>query len=205
MKIKTSDFLFGTTLTFGILYLCSNKENQNLKKQNKFLAAQNYKLRLYIQELSTTIQTLFRNQEISAPLREKLNELIAQFQTIDENISAELLNTLKILNVGAYSIAVEKFVKILENIFKQQFNNDINYQRYIGHGYRNLNSYIEYAKLQRYLNEEEYLFVKALKGTRNREAHELNNEHHYGKNWFLGNLHLGINLICTLSRKFNLT
>lgn len=149
-----------------ILYLLANRKRQD----EEILDLQNEN-RLYkeaLQQLKNHLTEMYNEQDLGEQAKKELNELIEQYQDIDEKIVLELGSISNLMKSKEESKAVMAMAKILENVFKRLFEDDESFS-----GRKNFANFIKHAKEKGIINKKEAHFLDGIREMRNQEAHEV--------------------------------
>lgn len=175
---KKAIYLIGASAIICIILLwwIKNQEIEKLKDEStnkddyiSELEANNFEL---INEILKTDKTLPDN------VKEQIINLIEKYKIRNVKVAIELESVIKLIENGEYEKAVMSITKIIENILKDKFAKDENFQIHLKNenGKKRkavFNEFIEYAKSIKILTKAECQFALGLKELRNEEAHEL--------------------------------
>lgn len=151
---------------------------QRLRKQNRDLVSQKIK-----------------ESQIPTDIKTQIQELISQYEGLEEEICNELVSVLSLIEIGEEIKAIKDLAKIIENILKEKYQNE---EPFKDKKFVPLAKLIEHAKNSKLLNPKEYNTACILKEFRNEESHRLNVSD--TKNMVMVGLLGGIELILRFTR-----
>jgi len=184
----------------------SNKENDELKKDNQILYTANTELvevvKEYEENLSTLKGIIENNDQLEGEVKKKLTNLIDTYKGIDSKVSNELTAAMALIEAKQPTKAAFSLAKIVENLLEEKYSQNGEFKEFIknkNNGKKRnpvFNDYLEYAKDQKLIEQDEFHFTKGLKEIRNQEGHELDVKKH--ENWIATAFFTGIGLIMKL-------
>ncbi|MGQ2985491.1 DUF4145 domain-containing protein [Flavobacterium sp.] len=145
-------------VAFYLLYkaYCNLKE---LKEENDRLREMNLLLfKEYVKNC----------RAIPEDIQSQLTELTEKYEHIDSDIATELISTLEVYKNGHSQDCIVRLGKIIENLLSKKVAELSPARR------RTLKDLIDSAKNLRILNEQEWNICEAIRGVRNKLAHEIN-------------------------------
>lgn len=122
-------------------------------------------------------ETIENSTEIPQDVKDKLELLISEYREIDANLSVELQSVSGLIQIKAYPKAIGVLTKIIENLLKEKYANNpdlIANSKKKGRHSPALVDYLEEARSQKVLTDEEFHTANALRELRNQDAHNLN-------------------------------
>ena len=138
-----------------------------------YLLIDNMLKRTKITELQNRID---ENENLNKEIRTKLSELIQNHNEVEPKIANELAQIVALLEIKQDTTAVLKLAKIIENLLKELYQEDIELIELAKkNGRKNpvFADYLEHAKNKKTISNEDYHLLSVLKIIRNEEAHEL--------------------------------
>lgn len=139
------------------------------KCANKALKSQN-------QQLQNLIGLIQESAQFSAQVKEKLQQMIYEFQYTDPDVAQELRNALQKLQIQQTEAAIMDLAKIMEHILKNKYQQKLTFITWLKAKKSQLSLYnlLAFAKDQEDITEIEMSFYLSLKKLRNQQAHEIN-------------------------------
>lgn len=122
--------------------------------------------------LSLLNEFMKRVNDLPEDIKNQLWDIYKHYKGIDENIAAELKTVLDLIDADKQSIAIEKLVKVIENILKERFVNEK--LAPAKDKCPSLFQMIQQAFGFKWISKREYKFIELIRDPRNLEAHELN-------------------------------
>lgn len=155
----------------GLLVIASqHKDNNELRN----LLALEQQQRRKAEESYLTLLNEFmkRVNDLPEDVKSQLWDIYNHYKGIDENVGAELKTVLELIDADKQPIAIEKLVKVIENILKEKFVTEK-----IAPAKEKcptLFKMIEQAFGFKWITKREYRFIELIREPRNEEAHHLN-------------------------------
>lgn len=146
---------------------------EDKKKKSKIKEIEEDRLRLIFDSLN-------RNDDLSAEVKNQIEKLIQDYQSIDSDVSQELTEALQLLQIGQVENAIEDMVKIIGHLLENYYKENEEFIKWMKGlkkkpkrpGIHDLLTYCH--KKDEKLNEIEYQFFIAIKTVRNKEDHQVN-------------------------------
>lgn len=184
----------------------SKKKEGDLEKENQVLFSVNTELvevvHEYEENLSSLKEMIRNNDQIEGEVKKKLTSLIDTYKSIDSKVSNELTAAMALIEAKQPTKAAFSLAKIVENLLEEKYSQNGEFKEFIkkkNNGKKRnpvFNDYLEYAKDQKLIEQDEFHFAKGLKEIRNQEGHELDVKKH--ENWIATAFFTGIGLIMKL-------
>ncbi len=115
-----------------------------------------------------------KNKYLSKEIKDQLKRLISENPDINEDAKTELLQVIGLIEIHNNSKAAFTLAKIIENLFKQLYQDDESFRNFIKPKKNPaFVDYIEFAKKQGDIDQEEFLLLSLLRLYRNEEGHKL--------------------------------
>ncbi len=164
-------------LTAGLVIYLLNEKNKDVGKiiqlnhRNNQLGNQNGRLLKVVNQQSDELgrlnvelkKTIESKEDLPDEIKNSLNQLIIDFDKLDENIAKELISISSLIEIDEKPKAIFSLSKIIENLLKKNYEGKLSFSKMI-----------EQAKNECILTLEEYHFVNGIRMIRNKEGHELN-------------------------------
>ena len=168
-----------------------------------YLLIDNILKKVKISELQNRID---ENEDLNSEIREKLTELIQNNNEVDPKISNELAQIVALLEIKQDTTAILKLAKVIENLLRELYHNDIDLidlAKSKGRKSPSFADYLEHAKNKTTISNEDYHLLSVLKIIRNEEAHELSVHKEKSRIFaaFISGLGLVLNLCILLKKK----
>jgi len=135
-----------------------------------WLAADGAEKSKRIEELSLALKA---STEINEEIKKKLKQLVASNPHLDEDVAAELNSIHDLIDIKQHSKAILAMAKVIENLLKRIYRNDAAFKAKMGKRKPTFEDYLNYAREQKLISNEEYHHIAIIKIYRNQEAHEL--------------------------------
>lgn len=184
----------------------SKKKEGDLEKENQILFSANTELvevvHEYEENLSSLKEMIRNNDQLEGEVKKKLTSLIDTYKGIDSKVSNELTAAMALIEAKQPTKAAFSLAKIVENLLEEKYSQNGEFKEFIknkNNGKKRnpvFNDYLEYAKDQKLIEQDEFHFAKGLKEIRNQEGHELDVKKH--ENWIATAFFTGIGLIMKL-------
>ena len=184
----------------------SKKKEGDLEKENQILFSANNELvevvHEYEENLSSLKEMIRNNDQLEGEVKKKLTSLIDTYKGIDSKVSNELTAAMALIEAKQPTKAAFSLAKIVENLLEEKYSQNGEFKEFIknkNNGKKRnpvFNDYLEYAKDQKLIEQDEFHFAKGLKEIRNQEGHELDVKKH--ENWIATAFFTGIGLIMKL-------
>jgi hypothetical protein len=145
------------------------------------MIADNESKKRKIAELKEALQA---NDFLANELKGKLEELVKTHPDIDPKIANELTHISALIGINLESKALLSLAKVIENLLKEFYKDSDNFKIYletIKKKRPSFHDYLEFAKNDGIIAQEEYHLLAVLKIIRNQEAHELDVKKEKGK------------------------
>lgn len=157
-------------------------------------------------KISELQKQIDEKDDLNIEIKTKLTELIQNNKDVDPKVANELVQIVTLLEVKQDTSAILKLTKILENLLKVFFKNDLNLKNLtIQNGRKNptFADYLEHARNENVISKEDYYLLLVMKSIRNEEAHELAVVKHKSKIFaaFIAGLGLVLGLCRLLNKK----
>lgn len=122
------------------------------------------------------IDSIHDNNKLSSNIKNTLEELVVEFDTIDRNISGELVKALQLLQIEQTESAIKNLVKIIEHMLKKHYENNDDFKTWLKKEKKkkDLHNLLTFCKIEEKISDIEYRFFIAVKAIRNKETHEIN-------------------------------
>ena len=169
------------------------QENQKNELRANLALEQQRRMRAEQNHLNLLKEFMRRVNELPQDTKQQLIEIHAHYKGIDENIAAELQTILDLLDAGKIPIAIEKLVKIIENILKEKFVAEK--KATAKEKCPSLFEMVKQAFIFHWISKREYKFIDLIRDPRNEEAHNLNVS--YSKNEAMIYILAGIEILHT--------
>jgi len=160
----TGVIAIGALLVAGYLYIDNKKKSEEIKTLNQER-----------EHLKVLLQVVHQNSQFDEQMKQKIEQLISQFEEIDPAVASELAQALQLLQIGQTENAIEDFVKIMEHLLNRKYSTDSAFDDWIRSNKkkRDLHNLLQYSKETKFISEIEYTFFIAIKTIRNKEDHTL--------------------------------
>lgn len=155
--------------------------------------------KLEIDRLKLIKDSLNHNKAISYEIKGQLLELLDQYKDINPSIAKELATALSIVNAGEDEKGIGCMSIIIENLLKIKYKSSSKFIDWLKNTKKRelvkavQADYIEFAKVDKLIEKEEYDFACAVKNIRNSAFHEMGKE--IAWNYSKAGLLIGIGLI----------
>lgn len=116
------------------------------------------------------------NKNLTEEIKRQLTELIQNNNEIDPKLANELRQIVGLLEIKQDATAVLKLAKIIENLLKELYKDDVELKELAktkGRKSPAFADYLEHARNKEIFSSEDYHLLSILKIIRNEEAHEL--------------------------------
>jgi len=116
------------------------------------------------------------NENLTNEIKKQLKLLLQNNKDIDPKVANELAQIVALLEIKQELTAIVKLSKIIENLLKEMFKDDIQLNELAqknGHKTPSFADYLEHAKNKNLINNEEFHLLSVMKIIRNKEAHEV--------------------------------
>ncbi len=130
--------------------------------------------------LNLILDSLKRNDNLSAEIKKQIKKLIDDYQSIDKDVSQELTEALQLFQIGQVENAIEDLVKIIGHLLEKYYKDNRDFVKWMKSRNKNpkmpdVHDLLTYCyEIEKKLNEIEYRFFIAIKTIRNKEDHQVN-------------------------------
>ena len=174
MKINKNQvvILGGIAIAVLVIWLVAqSSKNKKLKNENDFLRESN---RIIIEEM------LENTDDIPKDVKEQLERLVLEYESLAPKVSKELVDVLKLLNNGMSAKALSAMSKIVEVLLKEKYGpkkSDAKYKDLTDEAFEKKRKSFSFAKAIKLASENNLLsqiecdLLDILRGYRNEETH----------------------------------
>lgn len=202
MKSKNLFTGLGIIASIIIIWLFIDRKKKkkkiaHLEKASKDLIKSHDEVSLELDSLKRIVEA---NDEIDDALKAQIFSLVETQHEMDEKISNELRSAMIMLEVNEPNKTVFSLVKIIENLLRRIYADNSEFADFLRNNGRRrpvLADYLEFAKKDGLIKNDEYNIARGLKDIRNKEGHQLGVN--YEKNWIFSAILMSICLISKLS------
>lgn len=130
--------------------------------------------------LKLILDSLKRNDDLSAEIKRQIKKLINDYQTIDKDVAQELTEALQLFQIGQVENAIEDLVKIIGHLLEKYYKDNEDFRKWMKSNKKNprkpdVHDLLTYCyEIEEKIDEIEYRFFIAIKTIRNKEDHQVN-------------------------------
>ncbi len=130
--------------------------------------------------LKLILDSLKRNDDLSAEIKRQIKKLINDYQTIDKDVAQELTEALQLFQIGQVENAIEDLVKIIGHLLEKYYKDNEDFRKWMKSKNKNpkkpdVHDLLTYChEIEKEIDEIEYRFFIAIKTIRNKEDHQVN-------------------------------
>lgn len=141
---------------------------ENIKKERKIKELEEDKIKIILDSLK-------QHKNLSNEIREQIEKLILEFESIDSRISNELAQALTLIQIGQPENAIEDLVKIMEHLLTEHYKNSPSCKAWLKQQNKkfDLHNLLTFCKTENKINAIEFQFFIAIKTIRNKEDHTI--------------------------------